>query len=1015
MKEIHASMLLAADFGIPIVGPMILAWSVFLNAMQHRVAKDQQSGGFQDDYPTQFEDLMNELQGAMDDDVIDFLARQAVNQCRVFETLSSISTGLGHTPNSFLSSRSGSMMRICVLELIKDVVGIGYIPEIVEATLSALTAGQTYWDVVDSGTLLRSEDPAFTFLGAENLVRDLLEKAQARYPFESLPFLQMVRAIAASPLLYGAYGGSELPRGDVFLLNFLRETPVFTYTLPVDFVDYETFYEEENNNNIRLTRAVQLFEPRSKLGRGAQNVSLALVRVDQTFVIPAGTSGRIISDSGPRIGLWFHKYSALQYFGKLLETFLTASDQIDATTGMPADRDSVSEIIGLFAAMLNGFARASTRTGEWHQEALEVLNQARAGLSRNRDIVTVIFEIFEEELYHQPTSGSDASLDILVACIQFIHAVLPVAPGRVWPLIARSGLLGVNTGTGRLSGIVEGVELLVGQFPFLTSCCRLFDALIDDLSTNALRRKVGSKSTARFDGISQIGVCVPDQSLSKVILCFTRYLIDVLETSSTWKFVSPDERRCLTKTIGTALDNILRYYYGTDSSIDVVAGDDTVPDRKLVLTLEPKKEESKEPRPLMGVLLPAATHIVESFLATASGTLRFQSLLRSYFDGLETPGCTVYLKQSSMWEETVNSILRFSNTLLRVNILLERPSSQLEKQIFKASPIVARLYAANDSYRPTVLSLLGSLIEAAANETSEPPSLLGHLGPQTTQRFLRLLSEVDKPFSRDSNITKIWHFLAMIVSCRQQWFANYLLTGKTPRTLLEKKGTGGDSAKPSTSFLAIALKTLSNIEHLSQLEALATLEFVALAQNFWPWTVCDSSEYPGFVNAILEFVGTFAPPQLRNGSPDDHIETCFQLRTAAYVAEILAMHLFHSRQTGKPVALDKFLPNLTFFERFAASVPYYNGNLHTLLKRNFETRYSDCTVRDLKHTTLEVHQFGKDYYYDLSLASKMLSLDQAWYGKNNDGMKAEFERANVNLSIVDAHNVSSPAMVVDLS
>jgi nuclear pore complex protein Nup188 len=243
------------------------------------------------------------------------------------------------------------------------------------------------------------------------------------------------------------------------------------------------------------------------------------------------------------------------------------------------------------------------------------------------------------------------------------------------------------------------------------------------------------------------------------------------------------------------------------------------------------------------------------------------------------------------------------------------------------------------------------------------------------------------------------------VSSRQQWFANYLLTGKTPREALTTKAIGKELASLDKPLLATALEALTGINKLANSEALSMLEFVTIAQNFWPWTVCSSPKYADFVKAISEFVGHFKPIQ-PSTKLEGAIDACYQTRIGAYVAEVLAMHLFHARQTGMPSPVHDLLPNLSYFTRFAVGVPSYNNSLHALLKQNFESRYPGCTLRDLKRTTLKRHYYGKEYFYDLQLANKMLSMSEAWTGRSDNGLRAELANANVNLSVVDAQIVS---------
>ncbi|SZF04562.1 unnamed protein product [Blumeria hordei] len=1000
ISRLHSVILQAADLGLVIAGPTILAWSMLLKSIVARVENEKTARVIEDNYnqhldheTTAYENLVEEIQATVEDDVIDYLARRAVNVCHVFETVSTISLRLSNTPDAFFADSLGNQMRNSFLNLIRNCFGVGYIPEIIEAIISILSGGRRYWDLVSVKATRQLNDPVVGFNNDNLLIEAFLKISQSRYPYESLPFLKIVRALASIPLCYGLDDPDSV-------LRFLDTVPVFTYTLPAEFTDYETTQEEENNNSVKLTRAVHLFEPRNKNLSNVWNYNktMAVARNSEDFIIPAGTIGRIISESGPRVACWFHEYSALKYFGKLLETFLASSGQVDGTNGMPADRESVSEIVELFAIFTLSITQSKEANPDWIENANNVLAISSSGLSQNHDIVTVIFEIFEEELQLQSSCvGSNSSLNILVSCVHFIHAILPLSSRRVWPMLAKSGLLGVNRDEGRLSNIVEGTEVISGNFEFLISCSMLYESLLDDLATNALRRKISNDSSANFVGVQNIRTCSPDQSVAKILYFFTRYLVDVMEKSGSWKFQLDDDRRNLCRTILTAFEKVLMHVYGIEASART-----TEKSRELQSKLS--IVNPRENLPMMEVLTLSATHIVECFLSTSSGSLRFQPLLRSYFDGLESPVSTPFLYQSQLWKRYVISSIIFSKTLLRVSTFLKRPASQLEKLLFNSSCLVTRLYSIDDEYSVPIVNFLESLVLAASSHGPEPPSLLGHLGPHTARNFLRVLSVLDKPHSRKNIVTSIWSFLGTVVSSRQQWFSNYLLTGKTPRDTLKGKTTKTNMITLEKSLLTTALQSLTKITQVPTYEALAMLEFVALAQNFWPWTVCNAVEYAEFIKSIMEFVGNFTPPQLRQGNTNDSISACHQIKMAAFIAEILAMHLYHSRQTGVSVPLKNMLSNLAYYEKYGTSTPQYNASLHGLLKQNFEARYSGACAGDFKRSTLDSRPFGIDYFYDINLADKMLRLDQAWTGRNgDDGIRAEFERANVNLSLVDAH------------
>ncbi|KAH8820040.1 nucleoporin-like protein [Xylogone sp. PMI_703] len=975
----------AAAENFATAGPSVFGWGIILQAMRvvltsrkllpgseemdvsHRLSLDSSY----DVEPTPYDAVLEDIMDSTEEDPIQYLVNSAVNSSHVLENLSTLSAHLGGSANAYFSSTIGARMRITILDLISSAVSdVGYISELITATLSAMTGGHTFWDLANVSQLSTINEPINAFLSDSSLMNDLLKASSLRYPYESLPYLKMVRAIAActTPLV----PGQNIPA-----IEMLRKLPTFTYLLTEDFMHYETANEDENNNTVRLTESVQLFEPRSrsKLLLTQGDLSQSLVRVSDTdFCIRQGTLGRIIYESGPKVALWFHEYSGLKYFGKLLETYLTAAEYFDATVGGPADSEAVAEIIGIFATTLLSITNSLEPGTESKDKAIQILEEASAGLHRNGDIITVVFSIFEEEIQRQSANIGSEALDILISCVQFIYALIPICPSRVWPLLSRSGLLDGSRDGDRISNIVDKVELVSGRYDLLLSCTFLYDSLVEDFVTRAVLRKCGSKSGARFGPDEDVGTGVPDQVISKVLLSFTRYMVDTIESSCTWKFETDIDRLYLNRNIMSTFDNILHCAYGVDI-------------------------DSKSASKLLSCITPAAKYIAEGFLLKSSGLMRFQPLLRAYLDGFHTADTTNFTQLLNLWTTQVNTTLAFTRTLLRVAILLDIPASQFEGQLFKASPLLARLYASNEAYHLPIVTLFEALIVSASGSPSEPPSLLGHMGAQTSASFLTVLSDLDKPLARKDTVIAIWHLLSIVVSSRQQWFANYLLTGKTPKDALQS-ASSKEQVVLSRPLLNTALDALSAIDKISKPEALAMLEFVALAQNFWPWAMYGQDKHTDFITGISEFVGHLKPIQPSTALPGG-IDACYQTRIAAYIAEILAMHLFHLRQRGDVSLIKGLLPNLSYYSRFAVSPPSYNSSLHGNLKRNFEAKFVGCSLDDFKRTTLEDRKLGRDFFYDIDLASKMLQSDAAWAGKKNDGFSSELEHANVNLSLVD--------------
>jgi nuclear pore complex protein Nup188 len=329
--------------------------------------------------------------------------------------------------------------------------------------------------------------------------------------------------------------------------------------------------------------------------------------------------------------------------------------------------------------------------------------------------------------------------------------------------------------------------------------------------------------------------------------------------------------------------------------------------------------------------------------------------------------------------------------------LAEKPTSLLEEQLFKASPVLVKLYALHDPFKLPVVSMLEVLISSAASiPDNEPPSLVGHLGAESSCLFLDVLSQLDKPLGDTSLQLAIWQLLSTFVSKRQQWLAVFILTGASPRQTL-KKGVSSDGLRMrSAPFLQMALEKLSHIDQLEPQVALALLEFVSRAQENWPWATPHIGKHHQFFTSIINHVSKMKINKL---SVMDQI---YSTRIAAVVADLCAVYMHSAKEVNDRSFIKTMIPLVSWFSDGAVEVSAYNASLHANLKKNFENRYSGCKIIDFKRTPLEARTPGQDYYYDLSMAEKLLSYDFAWAGSRNRGF--------VEAQVVSFYSYPSPAL-----
>lgn len=921
---------------------------------------------------------------ALDVDPIAYLAERAVDVNGVFNILTALAVDYCTPFGSEHHGQSGLRMRRVLLELIQAVLGlVDYQPALLIAALAVLTGSERYWDVLERPIELGDAEPASTFLKDDRLMQRLFGTALSRFPYETLPFLKLCRALAVC----NANDDEGLPA----IWPLIDEVEEITVMLPAGFVGYKTIREDEEVNYVELIDSLSFIGPDPATSRPSKRLraSMACAVPSDALELPSGTVGRILSETRPPVVMWHYEYSGVAYMGKVLQLSLAASDISDDYSNTTLSREVVAEIIDLMSVMISTTVKSTlAKQGSLtvHEAARKILEKASDGLDRNQDVISVVFEIFENELQrHRTVSEEDGSVDILVRCIQFTHALLPVMPDRVWPFLGRSSLLGISGGESKISAVIASTEMVTGRYEFLLGCIRIFDALVEDAVGHAVARKTPAKIITRFSSHLMLSSGISQTAMKKVLLSLQRIMVDVFESTKNWRFAAPEERLEINAFICTVFSKILRYSFAVDDDLNI--------SNKLV-----------EP------LAPAAEYVVDVFLSTSNNDLSIHPLLEIFSDGMSTSDTSLSTRSLQSWTSQVRAAVTLTTTLIEVNRLFQNPPSHLEEQVFKASPILARVYAAHGDFKSPVANLFHALICCAATKDNQPPSLLGHLGQETASHFLEVLSSIDQPVGNEHLSVEVWRLLSAMVSKRQQWLAIFVLTGNTPRDSLKNpKATDGATSRRSRSILKIALDSLSNIGKLQPRRAIAMLEFVSLAADAWPWVLVTMEQHPHFLTAMVDYIGGLEPSP---GSTKDRVTEYSTTQIYSSILDIFAMYVHHTRQTGDPSFAKKLTPKISYFIRNAVSTPSYNASLQGNLRQNFESQFPTCSLLNLKRTSLERPLLGDSFFYDLDLANKMFSFSPAWAGRRNQGFAEELVRANLNLSLVESQVVCTVSLAV---
>ena len=938
--------------------------------------------------PTILENIHDTIAFAIADggDPIAFLADNAAGSGSVFEVVAAIATDYC-TPFGFEhEGRSGQKMRSVLLNLIRASADfVDYAPLLLTATLAVLTGSERYWESIDRSTEASGSEPAGVFLQDKVLKHKLYFVSMLHFPYESLPFLELCRALA--------FANNGVNQVGPAMWTILEDADNFTCSLPSkDYQAYVATRMQEEADFIELTEDLNVSiapEQGSFSAHQSNGVPRGLKRVGQMSLhrIPSATSGKVMNDSRPFIVAWHQSYSPLTYMGKVLYCASIAGDLKQISNPLMS-ADIVGEIIGLITNMLSTATKSSTDS-KVHTNAMEsaqfILGLTSEGMSRNQDVISVVFDIFEKELYKPRKSSEDfESLEILVQCIHFTFALLHVMPDRVWPFLGRSSLLGIGKAESQLKSVIATQEMIIGRYIFLLGCIRLYDSLITDAIIHMVSRKTPTKSLARFGSLNSLGAGISPTTMEAVLLNYTQTMIEVFESTTKWRFLGQEDRMEINFRLSSTFHRILKYYFSVNDG----------PNTSHKLT---------------SPLAPAAEYIIDVFLSQLSHDVVVSPLIQILVEGTMTRTTTLPVRGLQYWTAQVKAALRLSSILIRVNRLLQRPFSQLEEQMFRATSTLAKVYAAHESYRLPTVELLDSLVRSAAETHQQPPSLLGHLGQDASSQFLDVISMFDQPLKDDDLSLAIWRLLSAVVSKRQQWFAIFILTGTSPKeSFKDKANPAGSSTRQHEPILNVALDALSNIDKLEPHKALGMLEFVAHAADFWPWVLGTMEKHGHFLKSISEYaahIGTMtaASREKTHRTSTDHNS----IQIASLVADILSMYTHYTQQIGNQKFAKMLVPHLTYLIKNAISVPNYNISLHGNLRRNFESKFPGCELTAFKRTTLTRSALGESYFYDLELANEMLSHEAAWVGrKGNDGFAEEVRRANLNLSLVEAQIVS---------
>ncbi|QDS75878.1 hypothetical protein FKW77_001945 [Venturia effusa] len=904
----------------------------------------------------------------------------SIVQFQVFAQITSIASSIRSDFGAGINEAFEIRCRGTLLVLITAGVSlVMYGEQTLNAVLAVIGGDRPYWELADRDAG-RCDPVAQAFIENPAMMHRFLGESLGRYPEEAAPYYRILRTLFLN--------GKLNNHADTQLWQALSSAETFTRRLPQGFSLYDEAVDVMTGTDEllaqRLLGDLPYFVSRnSRLPTHRLAITNGLTQARSSYgdnCVPAQTVGIPADESErPIVMAWNHQFSPLHYMTGCLYTVLAGNDWVDASTGREVPLEDVTEIISLLGVVIMANQKWDKDESESYQTLTDLLDTCVDAEPR-LSLLAIVAEIFETQLQAQQVKPGDAtSMDLLIQCIRFFHAVAVCIPSRIWPILSRSRLLELDGNGGGLAAIVTSVEMINGQYDFLIGCIRLFEALVDaSLRPGRDDAQRPSKALSRLNpnAASHHGFeSLPERMASTILTSFSKTLVSVYRHSRSWRYVCASDRSVISTRLSEVFDRILYYTLGIDDEADLHL------------------------KAVTSVLADSAMNLGEILLSTSPSHQLSETLIDMLVDSLESIMQQQFL-EAELWPvRQVDAALRLCTTVLQISMFRDVSNCCLEQALFKSAPILARLYAVHEGLKRPVATLLGKMVALAARSPSESPALLGYMGPSTAHDFLAVLAGLARPINNDATEIAVWKMLSAVVSSRQQRFAIALLTS-TSQALRSKKTDDKDAKKSRTRpVLSHALSELSNISRAvikeRPLATLAMLEFVALCQNHWAWAVGGIRTHPRFIAALTSCVR-----ELKRGDGETPEEMLMETAVAASIAEVLAMYLHAASQVGDADAVQNVVPHLQYFKKYGVVSPV-NGGIKSLQK-TLAALQGSVSPEYFKHTGVFETELGDNYFYDVAFASKLWSVRKKMPSNSVKIGIEEFQKANLDLSAVEA-------------
>lgn len=777
------------------------------------------------------------------------------------------------------------------------------------------------------------------FLAYEPLREGLLDVATARFPYEALPFLRLCRQLALA---------SVFQEGTQYITYRLNEMVTFTQTAIGPFEAYHTIREDENLNLVSLDQNTYAF-PRNNYAAITQGSDRS-----ESLIIPAETTGEVISNSDPPVIRWAIKYSGLRLIGEWLE--LHSKGQLhEILNPTESVHEVVAELILLLANLLASTFRSSH---DGRDAAVDfIFKEVSEPLQFGASIITLVFDIIEQELQSYRSRPSNLfDTGILTSALEFVRALLLTRPSQFWQHISKCSIINPHGSSSLLWTVVSGVEALAASAPLAESSALLYD----DMIIAALRRGVDSSTEKQWRSTTSNNFMNAREHVYGVVMTsMTQNMVQLFESMGQWKEkLRPQEPKIITN-LCNSFSTLLKHHYGTGSQLSQ----------------------------LTSCFEGAASLILSRLRPESIGDARVSAIL---FHLLDAADLTKSFSPRSANRSCHNALFELANVLIEAAISLEETAVGLELCLFDLLPVIIRKTGHLPFSPQPGMNLLRTLLHTVPAQ--KPASLLGHLGSSSAIDFIDLLTLAQT--SPDLKVASdAWKLLSLLVNKDQQWLSVVLLTGSIPGR------TGNQASAQQYVYRGrlvpdIATDMLLKIKSIGDKVSLVkpAIGFMITAQQTWSWTSNSVDSRQELFTALIQYACATSSP------------TVEQRNIIALITDFASGYLHYARSIQATGLIKIFSPLIDWLTRNAIEVNSYNQSLQAKFSSNFTEKFRlDLNDFRINHSMFK----DAEEVFDMQLADIVLGGTGAWMPARVASWKAstyrdEMARANENLAVVNA-------------